>query len=92
MASTCFGHLHVLAQNYFTFQNQIYQPDKGIAMGSPISGTLAEIFLQHLEKTHIKHFIDSKHFIFYARYVDDIFVICDSSQTYNTTWTQSTTT
>jgi hypothetical protein len=24
----------ILGQNYFTFQNQIYQPDKGVAMGS----------------------------------------------------------
>ena len=71
----------ILAQNYFTFQNQIYQPDKGIAMGSPISGTVAEIFLQHLEKTHIKHLIDSKHLIYYARYVDDILLIYDSSLT-----------
>jgi hypothetical protein len=29
----------ILGQNYFTFQNQIYQPDKGVAMGSPISRT-----------------------------------------------------
>jgi len=34
----------ILQQNYFIFQEQIYQPDKGIAMGSPISGTIAEIF------------------------------------------------
>jgi hypothetical protein len=27
----------ILGQNYFTFQNQIYKPDKGVAMGSPIS-------------------------------------------------------
>jgi hypothetical protein len=39
----------ILGQNYFTFQNQIYQPHKGVAMGSPISGTIAEIFLQQLE-------------------------------------------
>jgi len=39
----------ILGQNYFTFQKQIYQPDKGVAMGSPISGTVVEIFLQ-LEK------------------------------------------
>ena len=71
----------ILAQNYFTFQNQIYQPDKGIAMGSPISGTVAEIFLQQLEKTHIKHLIDSKQLIFYARYVDNILIIYDSSLT-----------
>jgi hypothetical protein len=55
-----------------------YQLD---AMGSPISGTVAEIFLQQLEKTHIKHLIDSKHLIFYARYVDDILIIYDSTFT-----------
>jgi len=38
----------ILQQNYFIFQEQIYQPDKGVAMGSPISGTIAEVFLQHL--------------------------------------------
>ena len=35
----------ILNQNYFSFQGQIYQPDKGVAMGSPTSGTMAEIFL-----------------------------------------------
>jgi hypothetical protein len=68
----------ILGQNYFTFQNQIYQPDKGVAMGSPVSGTVAKIFLQ-LEKNHIKHLTDSKHQIFYARYVDHI--IYDSTLT-----------
>jgi hypothetical protein len=82
----------ILGQNYFTFQNQIYQPDKGVAMGSSISGTVAQIFLQQLEKTHIKHLIDSKHLIFYARYVDDTLTMIPHlppTQTYNITWTQS---
>jgi hypothetical protein len=39
----------VLSQNYFTFQQRIYQPEQGIAMGSPISGVIAEIFLQNFE-------------------------------------------
>jgi len=39
----------ILAQNYFTFQDSIYHPNKGVAMGSPISGTMAEIFLQYIE-------------------------------------------
>jgi len=34
----------ILRQNYFSFLGQIYQPDKGVAMGSPISGTTAEYF------------------------------------------------
>jgi len=36
----------VLSQNYFTFEQRIYQPEQSIAMGSPISGIIAEIFLQ----------------------------------------------
>jgi hypothetical protein len=50
----------ILKQNYFEFQNNIYQPEKGVSMGSPISGTMAEIFLQHIENTHIKHLLDTK--------------------------------
>jgi len=44
----------VLSQNYFPFQNKIYQPDKGISMGSPISSTSAEISYNIL-KIYIKH-------------------------------------
>jgi hypothetical protein len=65
----------ILQQNYFTFQDQIYQPDKAIAMGSPILGTIAEIFLQHLERIHIKLLLDSKHMVFYSYYIDDILII-----------------
>ena len=46
-----YDKLHVL---HVIFQEKIYQPDKGIAMGSPISGTIAELFLQHLQQIYIK--------------------------------------
>ena len=46
-----------------------------IVMGSPVSGTIAEIFIQHLEDSLIKHLLDSKTIEFYARYVDDILII-----------------
>ena len=49
----------ILKQNYFMFQGQIYQPDEGEAMGSPMSGTIAEIFLQRLEEAHIKHLLNT---------------------------------
>jgi hypothetical protein len=52
-----------MAQNYFSFQNTIYHPNKGIAMGSPISGTMAEIFLQLIENKHIKQVLDTKNII-----------------------------
>jgi len=50
-------------------------------MGSPISGLLAEIFLQSLEHTHIKPLLDSKRIIFYTRYIDDILIIYNTAQT-----------
>ena len=50
-------------------------------MGSPISGTMAEIFLQQLENSIVKHLIDTKILSFYTRYVDDIFLIYDSTCT-----------
>jgi len=42
---------------------------------------MAEIFLQHLENTHVKHLIESTILSFYTRYVDDILVIYDSTLT-----------
>ena len=49
-------------------------------MGSPISGLVAEILLQALERTHIKPLLDTKH-ILYTRYIDDILIIYDAAQT-----------
>ena len=50
----------VLSQNYFMYQNKIHQPEKGVSMGSPISSTIAQIVLQHLENVHIKQLLDTK--------------------------------
>ena len=69
----------ILRQNYFEFQDNCYQPDKGVAMGSPLSGTMAEVFLQQLENLHIKPLLDSKCILFYSRYVDDVIIIYDVS-------------
>jgi hypothetical protein len=45
----------IIEQNSFHYNNQFFLPRNGIAMGSPISGTLAEIYLQHIEELFIKH-------------------------------------
>jgi hypothetical protein len=39
----------ILSQNYCQFEHSFYQPRKGVTMGSPISGFIAEIFLQYYE-------------------------------------------
>jgi hypothetical protein len=70
----------ILNQNYLSFQEQIYKPNKGVAMGSPISGTITEVFLQTLEKHVIKQLMDNRTFTFYTRHVDDIFLIFDTTK------------
>jgi len=50
----------ILSQNYFMFQQNIYQPAQGISIGSPISSLIAEIFLQHYEDANIKQLLDMK--------------------------------
>ena len=56
-----------LEQNYFTFLDKLYQPEKGVSMGSPLSNTIAEIFLQHLEQIYLKQLLDANTIIFYTR-------------------------
>ena len=65
----------IMEQNYLQFDQKIYQPNKEIAMGSPISGLIAEIFLQYFEQHIIKNSLDNNNIIFYNRYVDDILII-----------------
>jgi hypothetical protein len=49
-------------------------------MGSPISGTLTEIYLQLVEERYIKHWIENLNIVYYKRYVDEIFIIFDTSR------------
>ena len=54
----------VLEQNYFQHNNQFYQYNKGITMGSPISSTIAEIYLQYLEEKYVKHCLEHKDILY----------------------------
>jgi hypothetical protein len=49
-------------------------------MGSPISSTLAETYLQYLEEIY-KTLIRQYRIMFYKRYVDDILIIYDQRKT-----------
>jgi hypothetical protein len=65
----------ILKQNYFQYNNQLFRPVKGIAMVSPISNTIAEIYIQFLEELYVKQWSESKKILYYKRYVDDILII-----------------
>lgn len=49
-------------------------------MESPISSTLAEICLQYLEETYVKHCLENRKITYYKRYVDDILIIYDQNR------------
>ena len=61
-----------LKQNYFEFAKKIYIDENSLAMGNPLSPLAAEIFMDNLENEIQKDPIFNK-FIFWYRYVDDIF-------------------
>jgi len=74
----------VCEQNYFYFNGKYYLQEEGLAMGSPLSSILSEIYLNHIENEHI--FSDRNKWrdkiIFYKRYVDDTWAIvnCNARQ------------
>jgi hypothetical protein len=43
----------ILEQNYFQYNNGFFTQTNGLAMGTPISGLLAEILIQYIEHNRI---------------------------------------
>jgi len=70
----------VIQQNYFQYKNIFYQTVKGIAMGSPLSGTIAGLYLQYVEETYIKQRWDTNGIMYYKTYVDDILIIYNNQK------------
>jgi len=71
----------ITKQNYFANNTEIIVQQDGLAMGAPSLGLIAEIFLQHLEHTHLPHIARKHKIVDYSRYVDDIFLIFDTTHT-----------
>ena len=58
----------------FLYNQKMYRQVDGVAMGSPLAPTLANLFMAHLEQTWVAS--RSAPFVYY-RYVDDIFCVFD---------------
>ena len=71
----------VLKQNYFTYDKRFFIQEDGLAMGSPLSGLLAEIYLNFYENKYLLSNCNTFHkaIISYTRYVDDTFVVFDGT-------------
>ena len=64
----------------FLFDGKYYRQKDGVAMGSPLGPVLANAFLCHHETKWLEDCPLSFVPIFYARYVDDIFVLLRSAE------------
>ncbi|VDM04947.1 unnamed protein product [Schistocephalus solidus] len=67
--------LELCLQTFFTFNGQVYEQNKGTPLGSSLSGLIAEAVLQRLEQLVFSSYPPK----FWARYVDDTFVIIKRS-------------
>ena len=64
-----------LKESIILFDNKYYSQIDGVAMGSSLSPTLANIFLCYHESNWLKDCPKNLKPIYYKRYVDDIFVL-----------------
>ncbi|BHF58743.1 hypothetical protein SprV_0100169800 [Sparganum proliferum] len=68
--------LELCLKTFFTVNGQVYEQKKGTPMGSPLSGLIAEAVLQRLERQVFSSYPPK----FWARYVDDTFVVIKRSE------------
>ena len=59
----------------FIFNKELFKQIDGVAMGSPLGPTFANLFLCHFEKIWLQNCPSDFQPILYRRYVDDTFVI-----------------
>ena len=64
--------------SYFLFNGVYYSQINGVAMGSPLGPTLANLFLAYHEENWLNNCPVQFKPTFFRRYVDDIFLLFDS--------------
>ena len=61
-----------LKNTYFSFQDQFYEQVEGVAVGSPVSPIIANLYMEYLEQKALSSAPTPS---FWHRFVDDTFVI-----------------
>ena len=62
-------------ENHFVFNGQLFDQIDGVAMGSPLGPSLANIFMSHLEKRYLVNCPSEFKPVLYRRYVDDTYCL-----------------
>ena len=64
-------------ESLFIFDGDYYYQTDGVAMGSPLGPTLANLFMSHHEQIWLQNCPSEFKPKFYRRYVDDIFILVE---------------
>ena len=67
-------------ESYLIFNDVLYKQKDGVAMGSPLGPTMANVFLSFYEVKWLEQCPKEFKPAFYRRYVDDIFVLFESAE------------
>ena len=79
--------LYMITGNCFFINNKtIFKQIKGLPMGNPLSGLLAILFMDSLERSVISQL--SNNISCYSRYIDDIFLLTNNKETANAIQTE----
>lgn len=70
---------YAVKDSLFIFNGKYYVQRDGVAMGSPLGPTLANVFLCHWEEVWLEKCPDKFSPVYYKRYIDDTFVLFSSS-------------
>ncbi|XP_070182243.1 uncharacterized protein [Littorina saxatilis] len=66
---------HILSNNVFTFEEQLYKQEHGTAMGTPMTPTIANLFMGWLEERMLETSPVPLHTSSWKRFIDDIFLL-----------------
>ena len=64
-----------MSESLILFDQQFYKQHDGVAMGSPLGPTLANVFLCYHEKSWLQNCPSEFKPVIYKRYVDDTFLL-----------------
>ena len=71
-----------ISKTNFLFNGAVYDQIDGIARGSPLAPTLANLFMGHHEKIRLNQY-EGVGPSFYRRYVDNIFAVFENKEDYS---------